>query len=121
MPPARWWASSARRCWCGGEAPRRTSERRTRLDGLAFACLLPCCGLWGLNQAATKLALATVPPLTQAAIRLVGAALLAALWLTPLLGLWAGVLLLSEPLTARLLAVCAAVAVGIAVANRPPS
>ena len=40
--------------------------------------------------------------------------------LTPLLGLWAGVVLLGEPLTARLLAACAAVAIGIAVVNRPP-
>jgi drug/metabolite transporter (DMT)-like permease len=56
------------------------SERKTRLDGLAVACLLLCCGLWGLSQVATKLALATVPPLTQAAIRSLGAALLVALW-----------------------------------------
>ena len=56
------------------------SERKTQLDGLAVACLLLCCGLWGLNQVATKLALATVPPLTQAAIRSLGAALLVALW-----------------------------------------
>ena len=55
-------------------------ERKTHLDGLAIACLLLCCGLWGLNQVATKLALATVPPLTQAAIRSLGAALLVALW-----------------------------------------
>ena len=39
--------------------------------------------------------------------------------LTPLLGLLAGVVLLDEPLTARLLAACAAVAIGIAVVNRP--
>ena len=56
------------------------SERKSQLDGLALACLLLCCGLWGLNQVATKLALATVPPLTQAAIRSLGAALLVALW-----------------------------------------
>ena len=55
-------------------------ERKTHLDGLTIACLLLCCGLWGLNQVATKLALATVPPLTQAAIRSLGAALLVALW-----------------------------------------
>jgi drug/metabolite transporter (DMT)-like permease len=56
------------------------SERKTHLDGLAVACLLLCCALWGLNQVATKLTLATVPPLTQAAIRSLGAALLVALW-----------------------------------------
>ena len=56
------------------------SERKTHLDALAIGCLLLCCGLWGLNQVATKLALATVPPLMQAAIRSLGAALLVALW-----------------------------------------
>lgn len=40
--------------------------------------------------------------------------------LTPLVGLWAGVALLDEPLTPRLLVACAAVAVGIALVNRPP-
>ena len=39
--------------------------------------------------------------------------------LTPLFGLLAGVGLLHEPLTARLLIACAAVAVGIALVNRP--
>jgi drug/metabolite transporter (DMT)-like permease len=56
------------------------SERKTHLDSLAISGLLLCCALWGLNQVATKLALATVPPLTQAAIRSLGAALLVALW-----------------------------------------
>ena len=56
------------------------TERKTHLDTLAVGCLLLCCVLWGLNQVATKLALATVPPLTQAAIRSLGAALLVALW-----------------------------------------
>jgi drug/metabolite transporter (DMT)-like permease len=56
------------------------TERKTHLDTLAVSCLVLCCALWGLNQVATKLALATVPPLTQAAIRSLGAALLVALW-----------------------------------------
>lgn len=56
------------------------SDRKSQLDALAIACLLLCCSVWGLNQVATKLALATVPPLTQAAIRSLGAALLVALW-----------------------------------------
>jgi drug/metabolite transporter (DMT)-like permease len=56
------------------------TERKTHLDTLAITCLLLCCVLWGLNQVATKLALATVPPLTQAAIRSLGAAMLVALW-----------------------------------------
>lgn len=39
--------------------------------------------------------------------------------LTPLVGLWAGVVLLGEPLTARLVVACAAVVGGIALVNRP--
>jgi hypothetical protein len=30
------------------------NERKTHLDGLAVACLLLCCSLWGLNQVATS-------------------------------------------------------------------
>lgn len=56
------------------------TERKTHLDALAITCLLLCCALWGLNQVATKLTLATVPPLTQAALRSLGGALLVALW-----------------------------------------
>ena len=40
--------------------------------------------------------------------------------LTPLFGLMAGVVLLGEPLTLRLLLACAAVLVGITLVNRPP-
>ena len=40
--------------------------------------------------------------------------------LTPMFGLWAGVALLGEPLTLRLAVACAAVALGIALVNRPP-
>ena len=57
-----------------------SGERRQQLDGLAIALLLTCCALWGVNQVATKLALAEIPPLTQAAIRSVGAAVLLWLW-----------------------------------------
>ncbi|WP_284618097.1 DMT family transporter [Aquabacterium humicola] len=56
------------------------TERKTHLDALAIGLLLLCCALWGLNQVATKLTLAHVPPLTQAALRSLGAALLVALW-----------------------------------------
>jgi drug/metabolite transporter (DMT)-like permease len=55
-------------------------ERRTHLDGRAVVLLLLCCGLWGVNQVATKVALAEIPPLLQAAARSLGAALLVALW-----------------------------------------
>ncbi len=47
---------------------------------LAVASLLLCCLLWGLNQVAGKLALAEVPPLQQAALRSLGAALLVWGW-----------------------------------------
>ncbi|NRF66238.1 DMT family transporter [Aquincola sp. S2] len=56
------------------------TERKTHLDPLAIGLLLLCCALWGLNQVATKLTLASVPPLTQAALRSLGAAVLVALW-----------------------------------------
>jgi drug/metabolite transporter (DMT)-like permease len=55
-------------------------ERKAHLDGVAVASLLLCCGLWGLNQVATKVALAEIPPLMQASVRSLGAALLLALW-----------------------------------------
>jgi drug/metabolite transporter (DMT)-like permease len=54
--------------------------RRERLDLLAVGLLLVCCSLWGLNQVAAKVALAEVPPLTQAALRSSGAGLLVLLW-----------------------------------------
>jgi drug/metabolite transporter (DMT)-like permease len=55
-------------------------NRRERLDPLAVSLLLGCCVLWGLNQVAAKVALAEVPPLTQAALRSAGAALLVLAW-----------------------------------------
>ena len=54
--------------------------RRSALDDRAIALLLLCCTLWGLNQVAAKVALAEVPPLTQAALRSTGAALLLLVW-----------------------------------------
>lgn len=57
-----------------------TQARKEHLDGLAVGLLLSCCLLWGVNQVATKVALAEVPPLTQAALRSTGAALLLGLW-----------------------------------------
>ena len=50
------------------------------LDPLAAAIVVVLCLSWGFNQVAVKLALHDVPPLTQAAFRSVGAALLVALW-----------------------------------------
>ena len=57
-----------------------TSTRREHLDLLAVGLLITCCALWGLNQVAVKAALADVPPLTQAALRSAGAALLVLGW-----------------------------------------
>jgi drug/metabolite transporter (DMT)-like permease len=56
------------------------TDRRTHLDALAVAVLVVCCTLWGLNQVAVKLALTEVPPLTQASLRSLGAALLVLAW-----------------------------------------
>ena len=56
------------------------TDRKTNLDAPAVAGILLCCGLWGLNQVATKLALAEIPPLLQAGLRSLGAALLVTLW-----------------------------------------
>lgn len=55
-------------------------DRKSRLDTFAIVLLVSCCALWGLNQVAAKLALAGVPPLTQAALRSLGAALLLLGW-----------------------------------------
>ena len=56
------------------------SDRKERLDSKAVGLVLLCCTLWGLNQVATKVALAEIPPLLQAGLRSLGAALLLALW-----------------------------------------
>ena len=57
-----------------------TTERKTRLDGVAIASLVLCCFLWGLNQVAAKVAIAEVPPRAQAALRSLGGAALVFLW-----------------------------------------
>jgi drug/metabolite transporter (DMT)-like permease len=58
----------------------QSAARRERLDVPAVGLLITCCALWGLNQVAAKAALAEVPPLTQAALRSAGAALLVLAW-----------------------------------------
>ncbi|HET9976636.1 MAG TPA: DMT family transporter [Burkholderiaceae bacterium] len=68
-----------------------SEARRSTLDAPALALLLGCCVLWGLNQVATKVALAEIPPLTQAALRSAGAALLLAAWAR-----WRGIALLQR-------------------------
>lgn len=56
------------------------TERRTTLDSRAIVLVVVCTALWGLNQVATKVSLAEIPPLMQASARSLGAALLLALW-----------------------------------------
>lgn len=72
------------------------SERRSRLDGLAVGLLVVCCSLWGLNQVAAKVALADFPPLTQAALRSLGAAVLVLAW-----SRWRGIALFAQDGTWR--------------------
>ncbi len=55
-------------------------ERKDHVDGLAVALLLGCCAIWGLGQVAAKVTLNEIPPLMQAAVRSLGAALLLVLW-----------------------------------------
>jgi drug/metabolite transporter (DMT)-like permease len=57
-----------------------SDQRRDSLDGLALSVLVTCCTLWGLNQVAVKVALAEVPPMTQLAVRSLGATLLVTAW-----------------------------------------
>jgi len=51
-----------------------------RLDPIAASIVVVLCLSWGFNQVATKLAMHDIPPLTQATIRSIVAALLVALW-----------------------------------------
>lgn len=69
--------------------------RKPRLDALAITLLVGCCALWGLAQVAAKVALPEVPPLTQAGLRSVGAALCLTLWAR-----WRGITLITRDGTA---------------------
>jgi drug/metabolite transporter (DMT)-like permease len=83
--------------------PSATHHHTRPLDALAAATVVLLCLSWGFNQVATKLAIADIPPLTQAAIRSVGAALL--------VGAWCG--LRGVPLFARDGTLAAGMAVGL--------
>lgn len=62
-------------------AATSTHHHVTRpLDALAAAVVVALCFSWGFNQVAVKLAIHDIPPLTQAAIRSVVAAVLVAGW-----------------------------------------
>jgi drug/metabolite transporter (DMT)-like permease len=79
--------------------PAYTSTTRP-LDALAASIVVVLCLSWGFNQVATKLAIHDIPPLTQAVVRSVVAALLISAWCRlrgiPLLNndgtLWSGLL-----------------------------
>lgn len=55
-------------------------ERKTHLDAAAILTLVTCCAIWGVSQVAAKVTLTQVPPLLQAGVRSLGAALLLLLW-----------------------------------------
>lgn len=57
-----------------------TSHVTRPLDAFATAVVLLLCLSWGFNHVAVKLAMHDIPPLTQAAIRSAGAAVLVAVW-----------------------------------------
>lgn len=57
-----------------------SDERKTSLDAAAVLTVLGCCAVWGLSQVAAKVTLTEVPPLLQAGVRSLGAALLLLLW-----------------------------------------
>lgn len=57
-----------------------TSDRKTQLDALAIVLLVGCSAVWGLGQVAAKVGLAEMPPLLQAGLRSLGAALLLLAW-----------------------------------------
>jgi drug/metabolite transporter (DMT)-like permease len=50
------------------------------LDAVATAIMLGLCLSWGFNQVAAKIAIHDIPPMIQAALRSVGAALIVAAW-----------------------------------------
>ena len=61
-------------------SPAATHHVTRPLDTLAAAAVVLLCLSWGFNQVATKLTIHDIPPVTQAALRSAGAALVIALW-----------------------------------------
>ncbi len=57
-----------------------SDARKQSLDAVALLTVLACCAVWGLSQVAAKITLSEVPPLFQAGVRSVGAAVLLLLW-----------------------------------------
>lgn len=52
------------------------TDRKAALDPRAITLVVVCTALWGVNQVAAKVALVEIPPLLQAGLRSLGAALL---------------------------------------------
>jgi len=62
-------------------ASSSSSHHITRpLDAFATAVMLGLCLSWGFNQVAGKIAIQDIPPMIQASLRSVGAALIVAVW-----------------------------------------
>jgi drug/metabolite transporter (DMT)-like permease len=61
-------------------AARRVDAATRPLDAIAIGVTLILCVSWGFNQVAVKLALPDIPPMIQAAVRSVGAAILVTGW-----------------------------------------
>jgi drug/metabolite transporter (DMT)-like permease len=55
-------------------------KRHDHLDTFAMLVMVGLCAAWGLNQTATKIANAEIPPVLQAGLRGAGAATLLVLW-----------------------------------------
>jgi drug/metabolite transporter (DMT)-like permease len=72
--------SSPHRSTMTGTSVAPVTERKSHLDATAVCCLLLCCAVWGLNQVAAKVTLTEIPPLMQASVRSLGAAMLVTLW-----------------------------------------
>ncbi|GLS16879.1 DMT family transporter [Hydrogenophaga electricum] len=56
------------------------TARKPHLDTLAITLLVVCCAFWGFQQILIKFAVAEIPPLWQASLRMGGATVLLGLW-----------------------------------------
>jgi drug/metabolite transporter (DMT)-like permease len=61
-------------------SPSSTAHVTRPLDVVAACVVVMLCLSWGFNQVAVKLAIHDIPPVTQAAIRSLGATVMAAAW-----------------------------------------
>ena len=73
-----------------------SSGRKDSLDAVALVIVLACCVVWGLSQVAAKISMTQMPPLFQAGVRSVGAAVLLLWW-----SRWRGLPMFAEDGTGR--------------------